>query len=73
MAMVYGNTILKPKTEVLKMEQIQYPEEKKDDHCRYILQKYLNSTKCYEIIFSQLDDGKLERILNDIRKEGKIK
>ena len=52
------------------MKQIKYPEEKKADHIEYILQKYLNKKKVYKIIFSQLTDGKLQRILNDIRKEG---
>jgi hypothetical protein len=47
-----------------------YPEEIKDMHVEYVLKKYLNKQLCYKAIFSQLDDGKLERILNDIRKDG---
>jgi hypothetical protein len=59
----------KPITEGWKMNDIKYPEEKQTDHVEYVLKKYLNKQLCYKAIFSQLDDGKLERILNDIKGE----
>jgi hypothetical protein len=65
----YRCKMLNLKMEGLTMNDIKYPEEKKSDHVEYVLKKYLNKQLCYKAIFSQLDDGKLKRILNDI-KEG---
>jgi hypothetical protein len=51
------------------MEQIRYPEEIKQADIEYRLQKYINGIETWKIIFNRLSDGKLERILNDIKGE----
>ena len=52
------------------MEQIQYPEEKKDDHIEYVLKKYLDNIELNSITF-KMTDRQFNRLIDDIKGEGK--